>query len=290
MKNVKNTQEIQNVEDAISNEAQDVFVDAAQEETVSLENLFEEASIAARALSAAHQSDSVAAIEKAREGARIAIEAHNKAYFATLYKHYLDKEDPCREVVTDCYCRVLRLVESNTGDGVNVELDYATKVIDLRALDSAAKQRVITTKGSWQAYAEMLAFVLAYRATSDIGGDTKELQRLYKMSEHARGLVNEDKTRKADPISNRSLVAAVQEAVNAILFIDDGNKNNTLHITTKDVSFLLYTLFRRGRKELSVNMPRAATVISALTEVMYKLINGKCYSAEYDKIETKKEA
>lgn len=291
MKKNNNAPEVQNVENAIFEEMPDIFADLTStetlKETVSMETLYERASIATRALSGALMGDSVAAIAKERENVKSAVDAYNKAYFDALYRSYLDKDNPCREVVKDCYCRVLRCIESNSDDGAKVELDYATKIIDLRAVDAAAKTRVITNIGSWTAYAEKLALVFAMRATADIGGNTDEMQRLYKMSEQARGLDIGVNLRKANPISNNSLVTATQEAVNAILFIDDGNGHNTLHITTKDVSFLLYTMFRRGKKELTVSMPRTATVISALTEVMYKLINGKFYSAEYDKIETR---
>lgn len=291
MKNNIKATEIKDVENAIFEELPDMFDEPTStetsKETVSMETLYERASIAARALSVALMGDSVAAIVKERENVKIAVETYNKAYFDALYRSYLDKENPCREVVTDCYCRVLRCIESTSDDGAKVELDYATKIIDLRAVDAAAKTRVITNVSSWTAYAEKLALVFAMRATADIGGNTDEMQRLYKMSEQARGLDIGVQFRKADPISNNSLVKATQEAVNAILFLADEKGNNTLRITTKDVSFLLYTMFRRGKKELTVSMPRSSTVISALTEVMYKLINGKCYSAEYDKIETR---
>lgn len=268
-----------------TDELPDLFNASAGAQT--LEELREKASLAARELSAAHNGDSVDAIEKARNKAQFAVEEYNKLFLAELLASYLDKDCPVKEAVTECYYSVLRLSEKQTDLGVEVDLGLATKVVSLESLVKVAGKRLITSIGGWLHYVEKLGLVFAMRATVDIGGNIGDLERKYKMSEKARSLYAEDKTRKATAHSTTSLEKATQEAVDAILFIDNGKGQNTLHITSKDVYFMLYTMFRRGKKELAVAMPRTSTIVTILTEVMYKLINGKCYSAEYDSIESK---
>ncbi len=46
-------------------------------------------------------------------------------------------------------------------------------------------------------------------------------------------------------------------------------------------------LFEMLILELTVAMPRQNTVIAALTEIMYKMVNGLAYSPEYTQIEIK---
>lgn len=255
-----------------------------------LESIREEASIAARELSAALKTDSVSRINAAREKVKEVVKKHNDTYLSALYNQYLSAGQPVLSAVTEGYCSLLQLKESQSKDGVKVELGYTSKVIDLCALEDSAHGRVITKKGDWRFQIEALGLLFAARATKDIGGDMADLLREYRMDERARKLdlgIKAD-ARAKDPISNKSLATAVQIVVDSILFVQqEGNDFNRLKVTNADVSYMLYTMFRKGKDKLTVSMPKKATIIATVTEVMFKLVNGMAYSAEFERIEKK---
>lgn len=263
--------------------------------TEKLDELHEQASIATRELSAAYSTDSVSKINAARVKVKTIVDKYNAMTLDALYASYLSADSPIFQAAKDGYCRILRLNERQTKDGTLVSIEHATRVIDLRELEKKAGGRVITHKARWAAYAEKLALLFAARATSDIGGDVSELMQTFKMTELARGMslggIKSVNPRAKDPISNRSLIDAMQETMDAVLFVPvEDKEHNKLHITSNDVAYALYTMFRKGKKELSVSMPRLSTIVTVMTEIAYKLINEKVYSADYEKIETKVKA
>lgn len=260
--------------------------------TVDIDSLREKASKAAHTLSAAMASDSVKRIEKARIDATAAVDEYNDAFINQLFACFLESDAPTLEAVKVGYWRKMRLVTKNNDGMQSVEVGYSSAVVDLTRLEKAAGERHIMHKASWRIIAEKLAFQYAMRATKDIGGDVERMKRLYDVSEYARDDRHfwEDGKRPADPTSNKQLIEVTQKALDAILFMQDGEKqHNALRVNSHDLHYILYTAFKKGKEGLTVAMPRQATIIAILTEVAYRLVNGLSYTSEYREIE-KREA
>lgn len=261
--------------------------------TVDIDTLRDKASKAAHTLSAALAKDSVKLIDKARIDAQASVDEYNDAFMNQLFDKFLNAENPVLEAVKAGYWRKMRLVTKTVDDTQCVEIGYSSAVIDLVRLDKAAGDAHIMQKASWQIVAEKLAYQYAMRATKDIGGDVDRMRRLYDVSEYARDDRHfwEDGKRPADPTSNKQLIAVTQKALDAILYMQDGEKeHNTLRVNSHDLSYILYTAFKKGKEGLSVAMPRKGTIIAILTEVAYRLVNGLAYTSEYKEIEKKEAA
>lgn len=255
-----------------------------------LDSIDEQASAAARELQAALKTDSVSAINAAREKAKKLVNEHAALFLTATYEKMHEDDEPLFAMLKKGFVMIRDIKESQTKTGVQVELGYTSHQLTIEELQAISPDRKITAKGNWADCIEKLCMLFSARATHDITGDASELVNKYKMHERARSLdlggAKYDK-REKDPISNRSLTDAMQAAVDAIFFLPvEGKPFNQLHTTTKDVAYLLYTLFRR-KSELTVSMPRKKTMTNTVTEVMYKLVNGLDYSADYETIEEK---
>lgn len=239
-------------------------------------------------LNAAYATDSVTKIKSAKEAAKEAIDRYNEHAQCCMFDLFLADDAPILAAIRQGFWSVLTLKEKTESDGIQTAgLDYITRTIDLQRLVKRANGRKITPVTRWESYAEKIAFLFAINATKNIGGDAEKLIADYKISEHGRKLSMDDvNKRKKSLDSVKALTDALQTALDAVLYIGDG-KYNALKVTSHDVYYILYTVFRKGKNPLTVAMPRASTMITAVTEVGYRLVNGLCYDAEYESIEKK---
>ena len=83
----------------------------------------------------------------------------------------------------------------------------------------------------------------------------------------------------ANPSSYKSLTKAMQAIFDGILFVakDDteaGKKLNKWKVDTRDVKYIIYLAFKRGKSRLSIAMPQDATIVNLMVEVMHRNVTG----------------
>lgn len=144
------------------------------------------------------------------------------------------------------------------------------KYIDLAAFEDFCGKGIGNAPG-WRYKSMDLARFLAARKTKELGGDWKDTAEHFKMDKRV------EKTQIADPTSNTQLTKRLQEMVDAIIYVANDKDLNLYKCKSEDIAFIMSTLFKQGKKTLSVAAPQWNTIVNRVMQVINHLMTGNPY-------------
>ena len=148
------------------------------------------------------------------------------------------------------------------------------KIIDLAAFDRFCAPKKISNESGWIYRADNMARLLSAYATAELGGDWKELLNVYRLNK---------RTQEKNPVSKKTLTRELQSLVDAIIFIDNGKKENQIKVTSQDIAFMVLTACKAGKKPKTVVMPKGNTIIKLVVQVINRILKGDSYEVLYDR-------
>ena len=151
------------------------------------------------------------------------------------------------------------------------------KIIDLAAFDRFCAPKKISNESGWVYRADNMARLLSAYATAELGGDWKELLNVYRLNKHT------ERTQEKNPVSKKTLTRELQSLVDAIIFIDNGKKENQIKVTSQDIAFMVLTACKAGKKPKTVVMPKENTIIKLVVQVINRILKGDSYEVLYDR-------
>lgn len=151
------------------------------------------------------------------------------------------------------------------------------KIIDLAAFDRFCEPKKISNESGWVYRADNMARLLSAYATAELGGDWKELLNVYRLNKHT------ERTQEKNPVSKKTLTRELQSLVDAIIFIDNGKKENQIKVTSQDIAFMVLTACKAGKKPKTVVMPKGNTIIKLVVQVINRILKGDSYEVLYDR-------
>lgn len=151
------------------------------------------------------------------------------------------------------------------------------KIIDLAAFDRFCEPKKISNESGWVYRADNMARLLSAYATAELGGDWKELLNVYRLNKHT------ERTQEKNPVSKKTLTRELQSLVDAIIFIDNGKKENQIKVTSQDIAFMVLTACKAGKKPKTVVMPKGSTIIKLVVQVINRILKGDSYEVLYDR-------
>ena len=151
------------------------------------------------------------------------------------------------------------------------------KIIDLAAFNRFCEPQKISNESGWVYRADNMARLLSAYATAELGGDWKELLNVYRLNKHT------ERTQEKNPVSKKTLTRELQSLVDAIIFIDNGKKENQIKVTSQDVAFMVLTACKAGKKPKTVVMPKGNTIIKLVVQVINRILKGDSYEVLYDR-------
>lgn len=151
------------------------------------------------------------------------------------------------------------------------------KIIDLAAFNRFCEPKKISNESGWVYRADNMARLLSAYATAELGGDWKELLNVYRMNKHT------ERTQEKNPVSKKTLTRELQSLVDAIIFIDNGKKENQIKVTSQDIAFMVLTACKAGKQPKTVVMPKGNTIIKLVVQVINRILKGDSYEVLYDR-------
>lgn len=151
------------------------------------------------------------------------------------------------------------------------------KIIDLAAFDRFCAPKKISNESGWIYRADNMARLLSAYATAELGGDWKELLNVYRLNKHT------ERTQEKNPVSKKTLTRELQSLVDAIIFIDNGKKENQIKVTSQDIAFMVLTACKAGKQPKTVVMPKGNTIIKLVVQVINRILKGDSYEVLYDR-------
>lgn len=151
------------------------------------------------------------------------------------------------------------------------------KIIDLAAFNRFCEPQKISNESGWIYRADNMARLLSAYATAELGGDWKELLNVYRLNKHT------ERTQEKNPVSKKTLTRELQSLVDAIIFIDNGKKENQIKVTSQDIAFMVLTACKAGKKPKTVVMPKGNTIIKLVVQVINRILKGDSYEVLYDR-------
>ena len=151
------------------------------------------------------------------------------------------------------------------------------KIIDLAAFNRFCEPQKISNESGWVYRADNMARLLSAYATAELGGDWKELLNVYRLNKHT------ERTQEKNPVSKKTLTRELQSLVDAIIFIDNGKKENQIKVTSQDVAFMVLTACKAGKQPKTVVMPKGNTIIKLVVQVINRILKGDSYEVLYDR-------
>lgn len=151
------------------------------------------------------------------------------------------------------------------------------KIIDLAAFNRFCEPQKISNESGWVYRADNMARLLSAYATAELGGDWKELLNVYRLNKHT------ERTQEKNPVSKKTLTRELQSLVDAIIFIDNGKKENQIKVTSQDIAFMVLTACKAGKKPKTVVMPKGNTIIKLVVQVINRILKGDSYEVLYDR-------
>lgn len=151
------------------------------------------------------------------------------------------------------------------------------KIIDLAAFDRFCAPKKISNESGWVYRADNMARLLSAYATAELGGDWKELLNVYRLNKHT------ERTQEKNPVSKKTLTRELQSLVDAIIFIDNGKKENQIKVTSQDIAFMVLTACKAGKQPKTVVMPKGNTIIKLVVQVINRILKGDSYEVLYDR-------
>ena len=151
------------------------------------------------------------------------------------------------------------------------------KIIDLAAFNRFCEPQKISNESGWVYRADNMARLLSAYATAELGGDWKELLNVYRLNKHT------ERTQEKNPVSKKTLTRELQSLVDAIIFIDNGKKENQIKVTSQDIAFMVLTACKAGKKPKTVVMPKGNTIIKLVVQVINRILKGDSYEVLYER-------
>ena len=151
------------------------------------------------------------------------------------------------------------------------------KIIDLAAFNRFGEPQKISNESGWVYRADNMARLLSAYATAELGGDWKELLNVYRLNKHT------ERTQEKNPVSKKTLTRELQSLVDAIIFIDNGKKENQIKVTSQDIAFMVLTACKAGKKPKTVVMPKGNTIIKLVVQVINRILKGDSYEVLYNR-------
>ena len=151
------------------------------------------------------------------------------------------------------------------------------KIIDLAAFNRFCEPKKISNESGWVYRADNMARLLSAYATAELGGDWKELLNVYRLNKHT------ERTQEKNPVSKKTLTRELQSLVDAIIFIDNGKKENQIKVTSQDIAFMVLTACKAGKQPKTVAMPKGNTIIKLVVQVINRILKGDSYEVLYDR-------
>lgn len=151
------------------------------------------------------------------------------------------------------------------------------KIIDLAAFNRFCEPQKISNESGWVYRADNMARLLSAYATAELGGDWKELLNVYRLNKHT------ERTQEKNPVSKKTLTRELQSLVDAIIFIDNGKRENQIKVTSQDIAFMVLTACKAGKKPKTVVMPKGNTIIKLVVQVINRILKGDSYEVLYDR-------
>mgnify|MGYP007124953947 CR=1 FL=1 len=151
------------------------------------------------------------------------------------------------------------------------------KIIDLAAFNRFCEPKKISNESGWVYRADNMARLLSAYATAELGGDWKELLNVYRLNKHT------ERTQEKNPVSKKTLTRELQSLVDAIIFIDNGKKENQIKVTSQDIAFMVLTACKAGKQPKTVVMPKGNTIIKLVVQVINRILKGDSYEVLYDR-------
>ena len=151
------------------------------------------------------------------------------------------------------------------------------KIIDLAAFNRFCEPQKISNESGWIYRADNMARLLSAYATAELGGDWKELLNVYRLNKHT------ERTQEKNPVSKKTLTRELQSLVDAIIFVDNGKKENQIKVTSQDIAFMVLTACKAGKKPKTVVMPKGNTIIKLVVQVINRILKGDSYEVLYDR-------
>ena len=151
------------------------------------------------------------------------------------------------------------------------------KIIDLAAFNRFCEPQKISNESGWVYRADNMARLLSAYATAELGGDWKELLNVYRLNKHT------ERTQEKNPVSKKTLTRELQSLVDAIIFIDNGKKENQIKVTSQDIAFMVLTACKAGKQPKTVVMPKGNTIIKLVVQVINRILKGDSYEVLYDR-------
>ena len=105
----------------------------------------------------------------------------------------------------------------------------------------------------------------------DLGVDMRDL--VYVISK-------KEAVNVASPTSNKSRLKALQQLIDEIVFIDNGNGENTIRANNHDLKFILNCMTGKGKDDLSVKTKSDSYLLQLVAQVIYRIANDFAYSVD----------
>lgn len=206
-----------------------------------------------------------------------AISRYNETRQNVLYSLIMATENPMLTALTIGYVDVLKLSMKREKDSDIewAEANMSRDVIDLIAIENMHGK--FSKNGQWRYWVEKFTFNMAARASADVGYSSDKFAKAYRISDVARSC-----DIGATPTSTTQMVKQLQLIADAIIFKDNGQGKNAYKVINADVNYILYVMCKRGKTDLSISMPRTATMIKLITEVMHRIVTDGAYTPEFE--------
>lgn len=161
-------------------------------------------------------------------------------------------------------------------------VDIGTRVIKAAETKNHTyeKHGVVIHGHSWEYRAEKLAYLLTYRTIKELGGTAQDV-KLFQNSYAIREIAMKESMGET-PTSNNQIVKLLQSILDMMVFVPkDGNPENALRITNKDVKYLLAVFEKAGRGPGVVEVLKGSKIKEYIFTIAHMLITDAAYTVRY---------
>ena len=136
---------------------------------------------------------------------------------------------------------------------------------------------VMTNGSSWLYKAEKFASLMTQRVAKKLEVDAdaqKTIKETYKLSDNAKKINGVVK----DPTSNKQMCSLLQEIMDALVYVDNGNGSNAIHCTNRDVDFIEMKFTSRDSKNArAIKVAAGKNIADYIFQVAHAIVTGKPY-------------
>jgi len=217
-----------------------------------------------------------ATMTTALDEAKKAASAYNDQMELDLFKSHKEDTDPIYGVLKCPFVDTLKIVEAKEdGRPIGLYAEDTEKLISLKKLYKNSLKKL-----DWEPKVQHFTELLTERAAQNLGIATDGIRDNFKMSAKAKA-----EPIMADPLSNSSLLKALQSAIDAIVFKDDGTGSNAYKANNRDLKFIRACFTTENRRErLGVSASKSERVTNLIVKALYRVLNDLAYSLDYKKL------